>query len=272
VSRISRALLIGSVLLAAGALSARAQTPGTGVPSAGAADLPTPNPGRPTVSAPATLTPVGYLQFEQGFLFARTSGQFSSQASLNQVTKLTVHPRLELVLASQPYAHTIVDGQSSNDFAGVSGGAQVVLIRGDGAKPTIAANYLHPINGGTAPGLDVGSADQLATFLFSSDLGTFHVDTNLIITSQHDDTQRRTQNGETLSVAHPIKAATLAVEVWRFSQPLQDSSCAGLLIALSHSAGRSFVIDGGFNKGLTATSTHWSFFGGFTYLVPKKLW
>jgi hypothetical protein len=270
-SRMGRAVLIGFVVLIARALPALAQTTGTGAATP-PTDGPVPNPGRPTVSTPATLTPVGYLQFEQGFLFARTSGQFSSQFSLNQVTKLTVHPRLEFVLASQPYAYSTVDGQSSNDFAGVSGGAQVVLFQGEGAKPTIAVNYLHPFNGGTAPGLDVGSADQLATFLVSSDLGAFHVDTNFILTRQHDDTQHRTQNGQTLSVAHPIKSLTLAVEIWRFSQPLQDSSCAGLLIALSRPLGKTFVIDGGFNKGLTSTSTHWSFFGGFTYLLPKKLW
>jgi hypothetical protein len=270
-SRTARAAAISFVLLAGSPASAPAQATGTGGPSA-PADQPSPNPGRPTVSAPATLTPVGYLQFEQGLLFARTSGQFSSQLSLNQVTKLTVHPRLELVLASQPYAHSIVDGQSSNAFAGVAGGAQVVLLPGEGAKPTISVNYLHPFNGGTAPSLDVGSADQLVTFLVSTDLGAFHVDTNFILTRQHDDTQHRTQNGQTLSVAHPIKSATLAVELWRFSQPLQDSSCAGLLIALSRPLGKTVVIDGGFNKGLTATSTHWSFFGGFTYLLPKKLW
>ena len=34
------------------------------------------NPGRPTVSTPATLTPVGYLQFETGVLGASHSPEF----------------------------------------------------------------------------------------------------------------------------------------------------------------------------------------------------
>ena len=34
------------------------------------------NPGRPTVSTPATLTPVGYLQFETGVLAASHSPEF----------------------------------------------------------------------------------------------------------------------------------------------------------------------------------------------------
>jgi hypothetical protein len=37
------------------------------------APVPEANPGRPTVSTPATLTPVGYLQFENGVLFAEHS-------------------------------------------------------------------------------------------------------------------------------------------------------------------------------------------------------
>jgi len=35
-------------------------------------ETPEANPGRPTVSTPATLTPVGYVQFENGGLYAET--------------------------------------------------------------------------------------------------------------------------------------------------------------------------------------------------------
>ena len=60
------------------------------------------NPGRPTVSAPATLTPVGYLQFENGALFAQDSTEFSKRIGTSQVTKLAVLPRLELFLQIEP--------------------------------------------------------------------------------------------------------------------------------------------------------------------------
>ncbi|MGB7547886.1 MAG: hypothetical protein WBM14_09060, partial [Terracidiphilus sp.] len=53
------------------------------------------NPGRPTVSTPATLTPVGYLQFENGGLYASGSGEFDTQSSANQVTRLAVNSRLQ---------------------------------------------------------------------------------------------------------------------------------------------------------------------------------
>src|SRR5690348_15416734 len=48
------------------------------------------NPGRPTVSTPATLTPVGYLQFETGVLGAEHSGEFANRTGINEVVKLSV--------------------------------------------------------------------------------------------------------------------------------------------------------------------------------------
>ena len=58
------------------------------------------NPGRPTVSTPATITPVGYLQFETGFVPAYQSPEFSSLFGLTEVMKLSVAPRLELVASA----------------------------------------------------------------------------------------------------------------------------------------------------------------------------
>jgi hypothetical protein len=70
----------------------------------GTPSVPEANPGRPTVSTPATLTPVGYLQFENGALFAEDSTEFSKRIGIGQVTKLSVLPRLELFLQSEPLA------------------------------------------------------------------------------------------------------------------------------------------------------------------------
>src|SRR6185369_5721041 len=68
--------------------------------------LPTANPGRPTVSSPATLTPVGYLQFENGIAFDDGSADFSTQFGVNQVTKLTVSPRFELQALFAPFDYS----------------------------------------------------------------------------------------------------------------------------------------------------------------------
>jgi len=58
--------------------------------------VPEAHPRRPAVSTPATLTPVGYLQFKNGVLFAEHSSEFSKRIGIGQVTKLSVFPRLEL--------------------------------------------------------------------------------------------------------------------------------------------------------------------------------
>src|SRR5580765_1548052 len=75
---------------------------------------PSANPGRPTVATPATLTPVGYLQFETGFLAAWHSPEFSSQPSLNEVMKFSVNKRIEFLLVDEPFAHSRFEGQSEN--------------------------------------------------------------------------------------------------------------------------------------------------------------
>src|SRR3954452_19383539 len=68
-------------------------------------ETPEANPGRPTVSTPATLTPIGYLQFENGGLYANKSTEVTHRLGINQVTKLTVVPRLQLLVLSEPFGH-----------------------------------------------------------------------------------------------------------------------------------------------------------------------
>src|SRR5580700_2898680 len=65
-------------------------------------DEPAANPARPTVSNPATLTPVGYLQFETGTLGATNSPEFSTRYEFNEVIKLAVSRRLEFIESSEP--------------------------------------------------------------------------------------------------------------------------------------------------------------------------
>src|ERR1700680_3024737 len=80
-------------------------------------DGPEANPGRPTVSTPATLTPVGYLQFETGFLGADHSQEFSTRYGFNEVMKLSVAPRLEFLTSAEPVAHYTADRKTANSVA-----------------------------------------------------------------------------------------------------------------------------------------------------------
>lgn len=235
-------------------------------------DEPEANPGRPTVSTPATLTPVGYFQFETGYLGAWHSPEFSSQSSVNEVVKFSVSRRIELLAADQPFAYSRTAGQASWGTGDVALGVQGLVLQGEGARPTIALSYFHRVYAGDAPDIDIGSARDSALILASADVKGFHYDTNFIFNEVIDSGIHRAQFGQTLSVSHSLpKKFGISGEIWHFTQPFLRSNAVGDLWALNYNARRNLVLDGGFNRGLTSTSTRWEIFVGFTYLLPHKL-
>lgn len=258
-------LLVYSALLTA-ALAVKAQTTADPVPEA--------NPARPTVSTPATLTPLGYVQFETGMLGATTSPEFGTRIGVNQVTKLTVLPRLELFVQTEPYVHSSNSkGLDKEIHPGeVFLGAQAVVAPGNGARPTVAVSYVRRLYESPAPELDLGTFRQSGTILISDDLAGFHFDANFIVTEETEFGVRRAQLAQTLSVSHPLRKFTISGEIWHFTQPYFNSNATGNLWALSYPLRRNLVVDGGFDHGFTGTSTHWEEFVGFTYLLPHRLW
>jgi hypothetical protein len=266
-------LLAGFCVLSLALCAVAQQTRGdSGDEAATEPDAPVANPGRPTVSTPATLTPVGYLQFETGELSAWTSPGVSLQTNLNEVVKFAVAPRVQLLAGFEPVAHSRVGSMSSNDAGGVSLGVQTVLFPGEGTKPTIAASYFHSVYGGTAPDLDIGSSTNSLLLLASADVKKFHYDVNAYFNEVVSDPVRRAQFGQSLSVSRPLSAKFgLSGEIWRFTQPFLHGNAVGNLWALSYTANKDLVFDGGFDHGLTSTSTHWEVFAGFTYLLPHKI-
>jgi hypothetical protein len=231
------------------------------------------NPARPTVSNPATLTPVGYLQFETGTLGATTSPEFSTRYEFNEIIKLAVSRRLEFSVSSAPAVHYTLNGVSANRVAEVFLGAQVVLAPGEGAWPTLSASYSRRVYDGGAPELDVGSPLNSSILYASADVKGFHYDANVVFNEVLEGQVRRAQFGQTLSISHPLgKGFALSGEIWRFTQPFLHSNALGNLWAGSYAARKNLVFDAGFEKGLTSTSTHWEAFAGFTYLLPHRLW
>src|SRR2546428_2742903 len=115
------------------------------------------NPARPTVSTPATLVPVGYLQFETGVLGATHSPEFSSRFGLNEVIKLSVARPLELLAAAEPGVHYRAGGRKANGTGEVFLGIQAVLRRGEGARPTGAGRFFRRGYEGGRPGIQFGA-------------------------------------------------------------------------------------------------------------------
>ena len=225
------------------------------------------------MSNPATLTPVGYLQFETGTHGATDSPEFSTRYEFNEVIKLAVTRRLEFIESSSPAVHYTVNGISANGIAEVFLGAQVVLLHGEGAKPTLSASYSRRVYDGGAPELDVGSPLNSLVLYASADVKGFHYDANAVFNEVLQGPVRRLQFGQTLSISHPLgKGFGLSGEIWRFSQPFLRGNAIGNLWAVSYAARKNLVFDAGFEKGLTGTSTHWEAFAGFTYLLPHRLW
>ena len=236
------------------------------------ADPPEANPGRPTVSTPATITPVGYLQFESGFLGANHSPEFSSRQGVNEVIKFSMSKRFEFLAASEPFVHYTANGHTANGTAEVFFGVQGIVLHGEGASPTVAMSYFRRIYDGGVPELDYGSPRNSALLLASADVKGFHYDANAMLNELIDGTTHRAQFGQSLSISHALsKRFGLSGEIWHFSQPFLRSNAVGNLWALTYTARRNLVLDGGFNRGLTNTSTRWEVFVGFTYLLPHKL-
>jgi len=233
---------------------------------------PAANPARPTITNPATLTPVGYLQFEQGYLGSLNSPQTSSQHGLNQSVKVTVHPHLMLEVQAQTFAVSKArpTSTSSNDAGDVLAGAQVVLwnppdtsdkdISKDihrhayvrSALPTIAFAWLECIHNGSAPDIDLGSQDRTGLFLFSGHAPGLdvHYDINLIVSQQSADLPsllnpalshhvRRGQFGQTFSVDRPFLNPNLqfSAEIYHFSQPLVAFTSAGTAVPRANLTG-----------------------------------
>ena len=245
-------------LLALCALTVSAQT----------SDVPEANPARPTVSTPATLPPAGYLQFETGSLGATASPEFSTRIGVNQVTRLAVTRRFDVFAVTEPYVHAAIGTAKKIGPGEVFLGAQAVLVAGQGTSPTISVSYIRRLYESPVPELDLGTFRESGLLLVSDDLAGFHFDGNLIVTEQTEHGVRRAQNGETLSISHPLRKLTISGEFWTFSQPFLASRAIGILWSASYQLRRNL----GFDHGVTRTSTHWEGFAGFTYVLPRRPW
>lgn len=126
----------------------------------GTQDTPDANPARPTVSTPATLTPLGYVQFENGTLRAVDSPEFDSRLGINQVSKLTVLPQLELFLQSEPLVRSRAATDRELHPGEVFAGLQAVVLPGSNSRPTVSVSYIRRLYASPAPELDLGTFRQ----------------------------------------------------------------------------------------------------------------
>ena len=133
-------------------------------------------------------------------------------------------------------------------------------------------SYFHRAYDGGAPELDFGSPINSFLVLASADVKGFHYDANAMFNELVDGNARRPQFGQSLSISHPIKGKFgVSGELWHFTQPFLRGNAVGSLWAVSYAARKTLVLDAGFNRGLTGTSTRWEAFVGFTFLLSHRL-
>lgn len=147
-------------------------------------ETPEANHGRPAVSIPATLTPVGYLQFENGRFYAETSPEFHNAIWINQVIKfmvashlqLLVHRRHLLMQVELPamLSQAVSQARSSPDF-------RQSYCLGRGHKPAVSLSYIRRLYASPAPEIYIGTFRNSTLTLLSNVVGGFHFDINGIL-------------------------------------------------------------------------------------------
>jgi hypothetical protein len=231
------------------------------------------NPGRPALATSALLTPQGYVQVENGVLFASGSAEFATRVAQEETMRFTVAPRLQFIVAAEPVAFSEFPNQESTHEGDVTGGFQAVLKPSQGWRPTVAVGYLRLLRGGEASGLDIGGFKNSALLQASADFGHWHVDSNLFANEQAQNAVRRAQWGQAVAVSHPVNQKLgLTGEVRHFTEPFNPGPAWGLMAAAAYSVHPNLVLDLGIVRGLTSDSTRWQIASGVTYVLPRGVW
>jgi hypothetical protein len=187
--------------------------------------VPEANPGRPTVSKPATLTPVGYIQFETGALFAEDSAEFSKRIGIGQVTRPSVLPRPELFLQIEPLAIIQSKDQTAVHEGEVFAGVQSVLFPGDESRPTISRSNQRRFFWVKI----FADFTSIRTGSLPSRFRAMYVE----------------RSSQTLSILHSLGKFTISGELWHFSRPFEKGNTVVNLWAVSRALRKNLVVDAG---------------------------
>ena len=119
------------------------------------------------------------------------------------------------------------------------------------AKPILAVSYSRRVYDG-----DFESPRNSSVFRASADVKGPHYHANAVFSEVLQAPVHRLQFGQALSISHPAaKGFEVSGEIWRFMQLFLRTNALGNLWAVSYAARRNVLLDAGFEKGLTSTST-----------------
>ncbi len=233
--------------------------------SALADDEVTITPYRPTVSNPAQLPTPGQLEFESGILAARTAAL--QRNSLSYQFKLAFNEQWGLLLNGEALVHSDDQGMRATGV----GDTNVVLKRAFVLDELTALGLEVGVKIPTAKNtIGSGQADYSINGIFSRDIGSVHLDTNLNLTHLGiNDTAAGTQTGWSAALSTPWN------ESWGINLELsgtrraETASTAQVLCAATFSPSKQMTVDVGLIRGLNNASPDWAFFTGIVIPVAK---
>ena len=230
------------------------------------------NPNRPTVSNPAHVTQFGVVELEYGL--DRTWPQEGiRQTAGNGLLKFGALCDVELRWnTTSLLSQTDATGTHST-FGDNWLGTEVRVHRQTTWLPTMALSYSFKIpSASTENGLGTGRVDHEFTFGASETVAHFTLDFNFTRFFIGRPACGFGQNQQlTLAFSHFIyKKLQFAGEF--YGQTQLNNATAGFassLWALTYAVTPRFVIDGGFEAGLTSGGPHRHAFGGITYSIAN---
>ena len=230
------------------------------------------NPNRPTVSNPAHVTQFGVVELEYG-LDRTWPEEGVHQASANGLLKFGLLCDVEFRWNTTSFLSQTDATGTHSTFGDNWLGTEIRFHRQTKWLPTMAFSYAFKIpSASTDNGLGSGRVDHSFTFGASETVAHFTFDFNFSHFLIGQSSGGFDQNQQTaLAFSHVIyKRLQFAGEFYGQTQ-LNDATpgFASSLWALTYTVSPRFVIDGGFETGLTSGGPHRHAFGGITYSIAN---
>jgi hypothetical protein len=229
------------------------------------------NPNRPTVANPADITQYGVLEVEWGYDHLWPARDLT-QTSTGGLLKFGLLCDVELRWNTTPYLSQADPTGTHRTYGDNWLGPQVRFYRQTAHVPSMAVSYALKIpSADTTYGLGSGRVDHALTFLASKDIGKFHADfnaTELWIGRAGASGFDRNQQMN-LAVSHGLVGGLQIQGEWYGDTRLNATSpeFVSSLWALTYAVTPRFVIDSGYELGLTAGGPHRHVFAGLTYSI-----
>ena len=231
------------------------------------------NPNRPTVTNPAHVTQYGVLELEYGWdRFWPEEGV--RQASMSGLLKFGMLCDIEFRWNTTPFLSQTDASGTHRTFGDNWLGSEIRFHRQTRRLPTMAFSYAFKIpSASTENGLGSGRVDHSFTFGASENIAHFNLDFNFtqFLIRQPNASGFDQNQLLALAFARSIHGGLQFIGEFYGETQLNQMTpgFASSIWALSYTVVPRFVMDGGFETGLTSGGPHRHAFFGVTYSIAN---